>query len=140
MPWLIDTNVLSELRRPKPEPKVVTFFETHHLRSLYLSAVTLAEIRFGIASLAAADRRTEFEEWLTRIVRPTFEGRILPVSEDVILRWRQMMESGRKDGHTFGQPDLFIAATADLHGLTVVSRDLRQFERAGVSVYNPWAD
>jgi predicted nucleic acid-binding protein len=67
-----------------------------------------------------------------------FDGRILPVTEDIMLRWRIVVEEGRKSGHTFSQPDLIIAATALHHGLTVVTRDSRDFERAGAAVLNPW--
>ncbi|MGA2148834.1 MAG: type II toxin-antitoxin system VapC family toxin [Bryobacteraceae bacterium] len=135
--WLLDTNVLSELRRPRPEPKVVAFIAAQPLDQLYVSVVTLAEIRFGI-QLAAAGRRVELNDWLTYKVRPMFDQRILAVTEDVILRWRLLVEEGRKAGHTFSQPDLFIAATAIHHGLTVVTRDRREYDAARASVVNPW--
>jgi toxin FitB len=67
-----------------------------------------------------------------------FEERVLPVSEDVMLKWRLLVEKGRKAGHTFSQPDLIIAATALQHGVTIVSRDVADYERARVPVYNPW--
>ncbi len=67
-----------------------------------------------------------------------FKQRALPVSEDVIVKWRLMVEDGRKAGPTFSQPDLSIAATARHHGLTIVSRDTPQYVRAGVPVFNPW--
>jgi predicted nucleic acid-binding protein len=69
-----------------------------------------------------------------------FGTRILPVSEDVMFRWRLMVEVGRKTGHTFSQPDLIIAATAFHHGLTVATRDIADYARAGVPVFNPWTD
>jgi toxin FitB len=136
--WLIDTNVISELRGPSPEPRVVEFIGTQPLHSLFISAVTLAEIRFGIELVADAGRRADLVDWLTHKVRPMFERRVLPVSEDVMLKWRLLVEQGRKAGHTFSQPDLIIAATAAHHGLTVVSRDTADYQRAGVSVLNPW--
>ena len=76
--------------------------------------------------------------WLTNKVRPLFDQRVLDVTEDVVFKWRLLVEEGRKSGHTYPQPDLFIAATALHHGLTVVSRDTREYERAGVAVFNPW--
>ena len=82
--------------------------------------------------------RAELGDWLTHKVRPMFEQRVLPLSEDVILKWRLLVEEGRKAGHTFSQPDLFIAATALHHGLTVVTRDAAEFERARAPVLNPW--
>ena len=136
--YLLDTNVLSELRKPRPEPRVLAFVAEQPLEALYVSAVTLAEIRFGIERVTDAGRRAELSAWLTNKVRPMFEQRVLPVSEDVMLVWRLLVEEGRKAGHTFAQPDLIIAATAAHHGLMVVTRDVSEFERAKVPVLNPW--
>jgi toxin FitB len=136
--WLLDTNILSELRRPKPEHKVLAFIASQSLANLYVSTVTLAEIRFGIERLPDVTRRMEISEWLSHRVRPLFEERVLPVSEDIIFKWRLLVEEGRKIGHTFSQPDLFIAATALHHGLTVVSRDVTDYAKTRVPVVNPW--
>ena len=138
--WLLDTNILSELRRPKPEPKVVAFVGRQPLERLYVSEVTFAEIRFGIELLEDAARRAALRDWLTHKIRPMFEQRSLPVSEDVMFKWRLLVETGRKAGHTFSQPDLIIAATALHHGLTVVTRDRSDYDRAGVPVLDPWTD
>jgi len=140
MRWLLDTNILSELRRPKPEPKVVDFVAKQPLESLHISAVTLAEIRFGIEVLPDVTRRSELNDWLAHKVRPMFEQRVLPITEDVMLKWRLLVEQGRKIGHTFSQPDLIIAATAQHHDLTIVSRDTSDFEKARVAVFNPWVE
>jgi predicted nucleic acid-binding protein len=136
--WLLDTNVLSELRRPRPAPKVVAFVAAQPLESLHISSVTLAEIRFGIELIADAGRRAALNDWLAHKVRPMFVQRVLPVTEDIMFRWRVLVEDGRKAGHTFSQPDLIIAATALEHGLVVVSRDTRDYEKAGVPVLDPW--
>jgi predicted nucleic acid-binding protein len=136
--WLLDTNILSELRRPRPEPKVVEFVAAQSLESLYISSVTLAEIRFGIELVANVNRRADLNNWLTHKVRPMFDQRVLPITEDIMLKWRLLVEDGRKGGHTFSQPDLFIAATALEHGITLVSRDTSDYERARVPVLNPW--
>jgi toxin FitB len=136
--WLLDTNVLSELRRPRPAAKVVAFVEAQPLDALYISSVTLAEIRFGIERLADAGRRAELNEWLNHKVRPMFEQRVLPVTEDIMFKWRLLVETGRRAGHTFSQPDLIIAATALEHGLTIISRDTGGYQRAKVPVLNPW--
>jgi toxin FitB len=138
--WLLDTNVISELRRPRPEPNVLAFIAAQSLDRLYVSAVTLAEIRFGIEVVTGAGRRAELNAWLTHRVRPMFDGRILPVSEDVMFKWRLLVEDGRKARHTFSQPDLIIAATALHHGLTVVSRDTKDYLKARVTVSNPWTE
>jgi predicted nucleic acid-binding protein len=138
--WLLDTNILSELRRPKPERKVLAFVAAQPLELLYVSAVSFAEIRFGIERLADAGRRAELNDWLALKVRPMFEQRVLAVSEDIMFKWRLLVEEGRKVGHTFSQPDLIIAATALHHGLTVVSRDVGDYRKARTPVYDPWRD
>lgn len=136
--WLLDTNILSELRRPRPEPKVVAFVAEQQLDRLFISAVTLAEIRFGIERVPDAGRRAALHDWLTHRVRPMFDQRVLPITEDVMVKWRLLVEEGRKSGHTFSQPDLIIAATALQYGLTLVSRDSADFEKARVPLLNPW--
>src|ERR1022692_3608750 len=115
MAWLFDTNVLSELRRPRPEPKVVAFVAGSPLDQVFISVVTLAEIRFGIELVAEPNRRSQLNEWLKHKVRPMFDGRVLQVREDIML-----------------------AATAIQHGLTVVTRDRSDYEKARVPVFNPW--
>ena len=138
--WLLDTNILSELRRPRPERKVLAFIAAQPLETLHVSSVTFAEIRFGIERVDDAVRRADLNGWLTHILRPMFEQRVLTISEDVMLKWRLLVEEGRKTGHTYSQPDLMIAATALEHGLTIVSRDISDYRRARVPVVNPWVD
>jgi toxin FitB len=138
--WLLDTNILSELRRPKPERKVLASIAVQPLDLLYISSVTLAEIRFGNELVSDASRRAGLNDWLAHKVRPMFAGRVLEVTEDVMFKWRLLVEDGRKAGHTFSQPDLIIAATALHHGLTVVSRDVSDYQKARVPVFDPWAD
>lgn len=138
--WLLDTNILSELRRPKPEANVVAFVSQQPLELLYVSSVTFAEIRFGIERVEEPRQRAELIDWLTHKLRPMFEQRVLPITEDVIFKWRLLVEEGRKAGHTYSQPDLFIAATALQHGLTVVTRDVGDYAKAKVPVLNPWTD
>ena len=95
--WLLDTNILSELRRHKPERRVVDFVAAQPLESLFVSTVTLAEIRYGIERLEDAGRRAELNDWLALKVRPMFEQRVLPVSEDVMFKWRLLVEAGREE-------------------------------------------
>ena len=135
--YLLDTNILSELRRPRPEAKVVAFVSEQPLGDLFVSAVTFAEIRAGIELFADIHKRAVLHDWLQQQLRPMFENRVLPVSEDVMFKWRLLVEIGRKAGHTFPQPDLIIAATALHHGLTVVTRDIGGYEKAGVALINP---
>ncbi|MFI4996399.1 MAG: type II toxin-antitoxin system VapC family toxin [Hyphomicrobiales bacterium] len=138
--WLLDTNIFSELRRPKPERKVLAFVAAQPLDLLHVSSATIAEIRFGIELVADAGRRAELNDWLAQKVRPMFEQRVLAITEDIMFKWRLLVEDGRKAGHTFSQPDLIIAATALHHGLTVVSRDVSDYRNARAPVFNPWED
>ena len=91
--WLLDTNILSELRRPKPQPKVLAFIAAQPLEELYVSAVSFAEIRFGIALVADASKRAALNDWLTHKVRPMFEERVLPVTEDIMFKWRLLVQA-----------------------------------------------
>jgi len=136
--WLLDTNIISELRRPRPEPKVVAFVAGKPIERMFVSAVSLAEIRFGIECATEPGRRAELNNWLTHKVRPMFDQRILPFSEDIILAWRLLVEDGRKVGHTFSQPDLMLAATALHYGLTLVSRNTNDFRLTPVVIFDPW--
>lgn len=138
MAWLVDTNVLSELRKPRPEARVVAFVSSLPLAQVYISSVTIAEIRFGIEGVSDPTQRAVLDNWLTNEVRPMFDRRVLQVTEDILLKWRLLLEEGRKIGHTFSQPDLLIAATASQYALTVLTRDRNHYDKAGVSVINPW--
>lgn len=139
--WLLDTNVISELRKRHCDPNVRSWSERHAPTSFFLSRVTIAEIRFGIERVAEGSNfRADLEAWLQNTLRPWFAHRILEIDEQVILTWRKMVEAGKSRNYTFSQPDLFIAATAAVHGLCVVTRNLSDFEMAAVPVMNPWID
>ena len=94
----------------------------------------------SIEAVGASARRAELSDWLLHKVRPMFGQRVLEVSEDIMFKWRLLVEEGRKVGHTFSQPDLIIAATAIHHGLTVVTRDTADYKLARVAQLNPWVD
>src|SRR6202040_1838313 len=117
---------------------VRAFIAAQPLERLYVGLVTLAEIRFGVELVGDPTTAAALHDWLTHQVRPMFEQRILPVTEDVMFRWRLLVEGGRKAGHTFSQPDLIIAATGQHHGLTIVSRDTDEYLKAGAQVLDPW--
>ena len=136
--FLLDTNVISELRRPTPAAKVQGFVATQRQDSLFISDVTFAEIRFGIERLNDPQRRRTLVAWLDQSLRPFFGARALPLTEEIILRWRLWIEDGRRRGHVFSQLDLFLAATAAQNGLVVVTRDTMHFVAAGVSTLDPW--
>ena len=137
--WLLDTNVISELRKgPRCAPAVATWAATAPPAACFLSRVTLAEIAFGIAQVSDPGFRAELEAWLRDGVRAWFAGRILEVDEAVLVTWRQLVSAGQKQRYTYAQPDALIAATAKLHGLAVVTRNVADFVQAGVPVLNPW--
>lgn len=135
--YLLDTNVISELNKPRPNKGLIDFIKAQDLEDLHLSEVTLAEIRFGISKVPDALKRAALDTFLSR-VRAEFHGRVLPLSESVIFRWRLLVDVGRAMRHTFSQPDLFIAATALGHSLVVVTRDANDFEKTGAAILNPW--
>jgi predicted nucleic acid-binding protein len=137
--FLLDTNILSELRRPRPEPNVLALLAAQPEEHLFVSEVTMAEIRFGIERAPDPERRAALATWLTHDLRPLFAGRALPLTEDVILRWRLLLDAGRWRGHTFGPIDLFIAATAAEAELVVVSRDITHFAAARTPHLDPWS-
>lgn len=137
--FLLDTNVISELRKPRPNADLVTFVGGQVEDDLFISDIAFAEIRFGIELLSDAKRRASISAWLDHSMRPLFSGRTLAITEDTIVVWRLKVEAGRQRGHTFGQPDLFVAAQAEENDLIAVTRDVTHFAEASVAVLNPWA-
>src|SRR5688572_25555848 len=136
--WLVDTNVVSELGKPKADRSVTRFFSEQHVRTLYLSSVTIGEIRFGIVRIDDPIKREQRALWLETIIRPMFVNRVINIGENEVLRWRLLVDLGKNTGHTFSQPDLFIAATALSHSLKLVTRNVRDFAVAGIPILNPW--
>jgi hypothetical protein len=98
----------------------------------------MADIRYGIEIVNDPVRRAALNDWLALRIRPMFDGRILPITEEIMLKWRLLVEESRKSGHACSQPDLIIAATALHHGLSVVTRNTDDYARTGVTVFNPW--
>jgi hypothetical protein len=137
--WLIDTNVVSELRRgDRAATPVRAWAERVPRVACYLSRVTLAEVRFGIERVQDPGFRAELEAWVRDGMLPWFGGRVLEVDEPVLIRWRGLVWKGQKDRYTYAEPDALLAATALTHELGVVTRNTTDFERAGVSLINPW--
>jgi hypothetical protein len=138
--WLIDTNVVSELRKgPRCNRSVWAWAERVPKVACYFSRVSLAEIRFGIERAPDPGFRAELEAWLRDGVLAWFADRILDVNERVLIRWRWLVWEGQKIGYTYQQPDALLAATALEFGLGVVTRNIEDFERAGIRLLNPWA-
>jgi toxin FitB len=139
--WLLDTNVVSELRKPNCDARVKAWSDSQPPSSFFLSRITIAEIRYGIERLPAGEpSRRRLEAWLTNELRPWFSDRLLEADEDVFLIWRRLVEKGKALRLTFPQPDLFMAATAILHDLCVVTRNAADFRRTGAAILNPWTD
>jgi toxin FitB len=133
--WLIDTNALSELKKRKPHPGVARWFEEHPSTGLYLSVLTLGELRKGIYAMPDGERKDRFSAWLDGEVPSFFAGRILDLDAAIADRWgRLCVEAGRP----LPAIDSLLAATALVHGLTLVTRNLVDFELPGLRVVNPW--
>jgi predicted nucleic acid-binding protein len=136
--YLLDTNCISELVRLKPEPSVMAWMQTAEETLLYLSVLTLGEIRKGLAGLSQSKRRTHLETWLEIELRARFAGRILPIDVPVADRWGLLAAGAKREGKTLSVIDGLLAATALHHNLTVVSRNVSDFADARVQVLNPW--
>ncbi len=136
--FLLDTNIISELVKPKPEANVTEWIENTDESLFYLSVLTLGEIRRGIAALPQTRRRTTLEAWLDKDPRARFDGRILVIDQEVADRWGLLTASARRSGIVLPVIDGLLAATALEHNLTLVTRDTGQIPSMGVAVFNPW--
>lgn len=135
---LIDTNVISELWKAEPNPDLLAWIDAQTVETLYLSAITVAELRFGLATMAEGKRRTIYQERLEKEVLPTFAGRVLPFDLDASQAYADLMARARAAGKAIGKADGYIAATATASGLMVATRDIGPFEAAGLKIVNPW--
>ena len=138
--FLLDTNVISELIRPRPDHKVIAWFEKTDENLLYLSVLTLGEIRKGVATLADAKRRVSIEAWLEKDWRNRFDGRILPISEQIADRWGALAGHAQAKKKLIPVIDGLLAATAIHHNLTLVTRNTKDVVSTGVGVFNPWQE
>jgi len=136
--YLLDTTCISELVRLKPEPSVIVWMQATDETLLYLSVLTLGEIRKGLAGLPQGKRRTHLETWLEIELRARFAGRILPIDVPVADRWGLLAAGAKRDGKTLSAIDGLLAATALHYNLTVVSRNVSDFADTRVQVLNPW--
>jgi predicted nucleic acid-binding protein len=136
--FLLDTNVISELVKRRPESSVATWIQATDESLLHLSVLTLGEIRRGIAALPKARRRASLEAWLESDLRSRFHGRILSIDDEVADRWGLLTAQAKTKGVVVPVIDGLLAATALHHNLTFVTRDTGNITGAGVAVFNPW--
>jgi toxin FitB len=138
--FLLDTNVVSELIKAKPEPRVAAWIEATDESLLYLSVLTLGEIRKGIVALADAARRVRLEAWLDHDLAIRFSGRILPIDLGVADRWGRICGSSAGKKSPIPMIDALLAATALHYNLTLVTRDTSHARASGASVFDPWRE
>ena len=135
---VVDTNVISEAMRDMANGRVVQWMDAQPVETLFLSAITVAELRFGIAVLPAGKRRDRMSARLEQEVLAAFAGRVLPFDMDASEAYAALMARARQKGKAIAKADGYIAATAASHGFAVATRDMSPFKAAGVPVIDPW--
>ena len=135
---LLDTNVVSEPLRAGPDTRVIAWIDAQTLETLFLSAITVAELRAGVALLPAGKRRAGLHDSLETRVLPLFAGRVLPFDLACTQAYAVLMAKARASGLAIASADGYIAAIAAANGLAVATRDTGPFEAAGAAVINPW--
>jgi toxin FitB len=136
--YLLDTNVVSEMAKPPINAGVADFLSRTPEDNLYLSVVTLAELRYGIERLGPSAKRAGLERWLDDDLLPRFEKRIFLVESLIATEWGRLKARGERRGRPVGDMDAWIAATATIHGLTVVTRNVNDFDSFEGELLNPW--
>lgn len=140
MNFLLDTNLVSEWAKPQPNPGVVRWLAEADEDRLWMSVVTLAELRHGVERLGAGARRKRLEAWIDGELQERFEKRILAVDEKVADYWGRLIARSETVGRPMHVMDGFLAATAEVYGLTIVTRNLGDFEITGCPKLSPWTD
>ena len=138
MTFLLDTNVVSEWKKPAPDAGVIAWLANADEDRTFLSVVTLAELRYGIDRLPDGKRRSLLDHWLTHDLPTRFESRILPVDPAVADAWGIVLARRAATGRPISAMDAFMAATAQVHKLTLVTRNVSDFEASVASIVNPW--
>jgi toxin FitB len=136
--YLLDTCVLSEFQRPTPQATVVAWLRAQEEETFFLSVLTLGELQRGISRLPTSRKRNRLQAWLDSDLRQRFEGRILPIDDNVALRWGEVQARVEARGTPLPVMDNLIACTALIHNLAVVTRNGEDFKRTGVRVVDPW--
>ncbi len=135
---ILDTNVISEPRAKKPDQRVAAWFDAQSAETLYLTTITVGELRYRIAALPAGRRRDEYAAWLEDRALPAFSGRILAYDLDATSEYARLRAAARGAGLAIATADGMIAATAAAAGFAVATRDRSPFEAAGVPTIDPW--
>jgi predicted nucleic acid-binding protein len=135
--YLVDTNILSELTKPTPSPRVEAFLRQSKDR-VFVSVFSIGEIRKGIASLPASNRRAILEDWLDNEIMPWLGDRVLPVTLSIAERWGDLSAQLKAKGTPRPVVDSVLAATAFKHDLVLVTRNVRDYEDLGITILNPW--
>jgi toxin FitB len=138
--FLLDTNVVSEWTKPRPNSGVVSWLGEADEDRVFISVVTLAELRYGAERMAAGNRRRRIEEWLRGELLLRFDGRVVCVDTAVADAWGQVVAHREAAGRPIGAMDALIAATAKVHGLTLVTRNISDFNPTLKAIVNPWTD
>lgn len=135
---VLDTNVVSETMRAAPNPAVIAWLNRQDIQTLYLTSVSLAELRFGIARLDEGRSKTDLSERLDRMLDQVFQGRILPFTAETAQAFADRMGAARRNGRAVGFQDGMIAACVGASGFVIATRDTSPFEAMGLQVVNPW--
>jgi predicted nucleic acid-binding protein len=135
---LLDTNVLSEVTKPSPDTNVLGWLDRLDEDRTFISVVSIAEIRRGVALMDEGRRRDSLTEWLARDLPQRFEQRVLPVDEAVALAWGDLMGVAKRRGRGLSSMDGLIGATAVAQSLTLATRNIKDFDGFGIDLYNPW--
>lgn len=138
MTFLLDTNVISEWVKPKPNAGVIKWMQDTDEDRIFLSVITLAEIRHGIELLPTGARRQRLTDWLDVELPDRFQGRLIEVNRAIADRWGLCMARARRAGITLNPMDAFFAATAKVHNLVLVTRNVSDFREVGIKLINPW--
>lgn len=138
MRFLVDTNVFSEPTKPRPDVAVLKWLASQPTESHAVSAISVGEAKKGIELMVPGKRQSALQQWLKLLLREQFGDRVLPVTRRVALAWGRIMAAEQKRGRKIPLLDGLLLATAAVYGLTIITRNERDFEDRGVPVINPW--
>lgn len=139
MSFLLDTNVISEGAKPRPDAGVMDWLATIDEEQLFLSIVSLAELRHGVERLEAGRRKIALDQWLTDQLPDRFADRLLPLDSGTADHWGRIVARCQANGRPIGAMDAFLAATAAQHQLTLVTRNIADFDATGIRIFDPWS-